>query len=321
MDPMLLAAAFGTLTREDGQRFDANETAFLTRQIEVVRNTVYEVRYPNLLARSFLPTATDIPSWASHVVQVILDSAGQAKVISNAADDIPRVDTVQSEESFKVVSLSDAWGYSLMDLRQAVATGQPLNDRRARMARRAIETAVDEILATGKLTTYGQPSLGLVGFLNSASVPIVTSSYDWDTATADEILADLDALVVAPSQATYQLYETNTLLLPPKRYDQFVSKRIPDTNMTVLKFFLETHPGVSVQKWYRLNGAGASSKDRCVAYHKSPEVVEAVVPLEFEQLAPQIKNLQTEVICHARCGGIQLHQPKGIAYMDQTAPP
>jgi hypothetical protein len=42
------------IRRELSVRFDANETAFLARQIEFVRTKVYEVQYAELLAKRFM---------------------------------------------------------------------------------------------------------------------------------------------------------------------------------------------------------------------------------------------------------------------------
>jgi hypothetical protein len=312
-----LFAEAGLLSPRTEERLDANETAFLTRKIEHVRSTVYEVKYASLLSRSFLPTATDIPSWASHVVEVVYDTSGRATIVANGADDVKRVDNVVSEQSYKVFSIASAYGYSLNDLRTALGSGQPLSDLKARTVRRVIDTGIDEIIATGKLATVGQDP-GAVGFVNAASVPIVTPvDGDWNTATPDEMIADLNALVSAPGNTTIQVFEANIVLLAPKQYDKAARTRIGATNeTTVLEFFLKTNPGVTVQKWHRLSGAGAGGKDRCIAYSKSPEIIEAIVPLEFEQLPPQVKNFDTVVLCHARCGGVRIHQPKAIAYLD-----
>jgi hypothetical protein len=304
----------------NGKRYDANETAFLTRQIEHVRSKVYEVQVASLLARSFLPTATDIPSWAQFVVEVIFDSAGQAKVVTNGSDDAPRVDLIASEQSYKVVSLADSYGFTLMDMRQALGVGMPLSDKKGKTAHRVLDTATDEILATGTLASANQ-TLGLVGFINASAVPIVTATAgSWAAATADAIIADVTKLIQAPSQATLQIFDSDTVIMAPAKYDFIAAKpRSATSDTTILEFLQRTNPGVSFQKWHRLTSAGAGSLDRLVAYKKSDEVIEAIVPQEFEQLPPQVKNLETVTICHSRCGGVRIHHPKALAYLDATA--
>jgi hypothetical protein len=80
--------------------------------------------------------------------------------------------------------------------------------------------------------------------------------------------------------------------------------------------FLRTNPGVSVDVWYRCDLAGdGGTDDLAVAYSKNPEVLEGIVPQEFEQLPPQFQGFSTTVYCHSRCGGVRIWQPKAMAYM------
>jgi hypothetical protein len=305
----------------DTKRSDAGDTAFLNRQIEIVRSKVYEVKYAALLSREFLPTATDIPAYATIGIEVVYDAAGKARIISNGGEDLPRVDVIASELSFKVASLGAAYGYTLMDLRQAIGLGVPLTDRKALMARRVIDTGIDELLALGKLSTVGQ-DMGMTGFINAATPTLIVSgctnlSWDDPATTALKILADMTALAAAPSKQTLQIYQATDLLLAPHEYNIVAAVVMPNTTETVLSFFLRTNPYIKrVSQWHRLTGAGAGGKNRAIAYAKDPEVIEAIVPQEFEQLPPQLKNLETTIPCHARCGGVRLHQPSAMVYMD-----
>lgn len=313
--PYLIAAVSNDL----GRRLDANETAFLTRQIELVRSKIYEVKTAALLARSFLPSATDIPSWASHVVEVVFDDVGRAKIVGNGTDAVPRVDRVASEQSFKVFSLAAAYGWTLWDMRQAVGTGVPLPSLKGTTARRVVDTAIDELLATGKLDSVGQ-NPGLVGFVNAAAVPIVASTAgSWAAASSDAIIKDVTDLISAVSQSTLQIFEVTDVVIAPEKYDLIAHKpRSTTSDTTILEFLERTHRGVTFSKWHRLSNAGAGGKDRMIAYAKTPEVIEALVPQEFEQLPPQFVNFETLINCHARCGGVRIHHPKALAYMDPT---
>jgi hypothetical protein len=300
-------------------RFDANETAILTRQIEHVRAKTFSVQYAECIARQFIPAATDIPSWASHVVEVIYDSFGQARLGGSYSDDAPRADIIASESSFKVYSLFSAYGWNLAELRAALGTGVPLNELKAGMARRMIEVATDEILALGKLSGVGQ-DVGLKGISNLTGATLLASTAtgtSWVGGTAAEILKDLNALVRKSGSDTKQLYESDTLLVPVREHDIMTSTYYSTQNEnTVLDVFKKNNPQISVFKWNRLDGAGASSANRLIAFKRSPEVLEAVVPQEFEQLAPEQRNFETIVNCHSRVGGVRVHQPKAVVYMD-----
>jgi hypothetical protein len=316
----------GALVNDKGRRFDSNETAILTRQIEFVRAKTFEVKRASLLALNYIPLASDVPAWASNVIQVVYDGQGRAQIVANGADDIPRVGVVASEQTLKVVSCAASYAFTLMDLRAALGTGVPLQDKKALMARRVIDTAIDEMLATGSLSSLsGQVNTGLSGFINNAAVPVVTLlAGSWLAATSDAIVADIAAMIVKPSQATKQLFATTDVVMSPEKYDFIAQKRMATgTDTTILSFLKQTNPGVTFSKWHRLTGTinggtgpGAGGKDRIIAYCKDPEVVEGIVPILFEQLPPQVRNMETSVIVHARCGGVDYHHPSGACYGD-----
>jgi hypothetical protein len=303
-----------------GRRLDANDTAFLVRQVEYLRARTLEVRYPALLARSFVPTATDVPNWVNYAIQVVEDHQGQAKVIANGANDLPQTNVTVSEKSFPVVSIGTSYSFTLHDLRQSIALGQPLPDKKSKAARRVDAVAADEILATGGLASAGQGTLGMVGLLTSSAVPAVTPTTDfWDDTdtTPDQILADLNKLAAAPRIATNQIFSTTNILLSQSKYERIATRpRSTNSDTTVLDMFLRTNPGVSVDVWYRCDLAGdGGTDDLAVAYSKNPEVLEGIVPQEFEQLPPQFQGFSTTVYCHSRCGGVRIWQPKAMAYM------
>jgi hypothetical protein len=318
-DAMFLAMGLGDWTNpRTGARFDASDTAFLTRQIEHVRAKTYEIKTPSLDALQWVPLASDVPAWASHVVSVIYDDAGRARVISNSGDDVPRVDVTVKEEANRVVSLGAAYGWDLWAMQQALATGVPLSDLKARTCRRVIATGIDEIVATGQLTTTGQ-TFGMVGFVNASAVTIETmaSAGQWDDEPADTVIADVTKLISKINQDTKQVFVATQVLMAPELYNHIAARpRSTTSDTTILEFLRRTNPGVSFDFWHRLSNAGASSKHRMIAYAKTPEVVEALVPVSFTQLAPQVRNFETLVLAYARCGGVRFNHPTAVRYGD-----
>ena len=55
-----------------------------------------------------------------------------------------------------------------------------------------------------------------------------------------------------------------------------------------------------------------------VAYQRDPMVLQLEIPQEFEQFPPQARGLSFVVPCHARIGGVHMHYPLAVAYMDGT---
>jgi hypothetical protein len=317
MKPSLAAvlAGFG-----QQYRFDANETAFLERQLTAVRTKVFEVVYPDLKARSFVPIATDIPASADTYAFPVLDRVGEAKIISKSGKDIPRVDVNVREVTGKVYTIGDAYGWNVYELREAARVNVPLTEWKARVARDAIERQIDQLLAFG-YTDSQQSGLHISGLINNAAVEAagITDLDNWVQGTTtgqamvDEMMAFTNAIVIGSSEK----FIPDTLAMPTTRYNIFATTRLADSDMTALRWFLQNSPYIkNVAQWHKLDGAGAGGLDRAIAYKRDPSVLEGVIPQEFEQFPPQQDGLDLVINCTARGGGVKIYQPSAVAYGD-----
>lgn len=300
---------------EDARRMDADETNMLAQQLEQMRTRVYEAAYPELKARKFIPVSNEVDPGAETFSFEVSDYAGEAKIISNYADDLPTVETKAEKVTHGIVSVGDAYVYSIQDLRRAAFSGKPLSARKAISARRVWERKLDEIAAEGA------PNHGIAtGFLNDTNVAItaLAAAGTWSTKTAAQMLADLNALSASVITASKELYAPDTLLLPTAQYLLANHTRMSaDNPESVLSAFLRSNPWIrEVDMWNKLSGAGAGGLHRAVAYAKDPEVLELQVPQEFEVLPPQPKNLAFQVLCHGRTAGTTVTRPLGVKYMD-----
>lgn len=294
-------------------RFDAAiDTSLVARQLLYLRKTVYEYRYPTLKATQVIPTATDAPPGADFISTFLSNGVGQAKIIANHADDLPRVDMFGSEDVTPVKTLGDAYAYSIMDLQRAAFTGIPLDSMRAMWALRGINQSIEDIAAVGDVNS------GLPGMLNNASVPIDAVTTPWASATAAQILADMARAVSNMIAATNGAEMPDTLLLPTAYFA--IANQIPYSTLngqTVLSVFKANNPYITtVDTWIKLDTAGAGGIKRIVAYRKAPDVLTLELPLAFQQLAPQPRNLDFVVNCIARIGGVKIRYPLAMRYMD-----
>jgi hypothetical protein len=301
-------------------RLDAGETATLARQLEHIYAQTYDVKYAELKARRFLPLDTSVDPGAEFFTYRQWDSFGMAQIISNYADDLPRVDTLAKEFSAPIKSLGASYGFSIQDMRRSALSGAELDSRRAMAARRSHEQAFDEVAA------IGNSAAGLTGFLNHPNVPIVaavTGQWVTNSATPLQMIEDLNTLVNSIVLATLETFVPDTLLLDNTSFQRINSTPMSttgDADKTVLRFFLDNNPYIrSVDQWHRLNTAGAAGVSRAVAYARSPEVLEVVEPQPFEQFPPQARNLEFVVPTHSRVGGVRISYPLGLAYMDDLS--
>lgn len=311
-----IARVLETFNLDTDDRTDAGETAFFTRSLETILAKTYDVKYPELKARQFIPKNGEVDPGAETYTYRQFDMFGMAKIISNYADDLPMVDVLGKEFSAPCVSIGASYHYSIQDIRRSRMSGIDLDGMRGKAVRRAIETKIDLMAA------FGDTNTGVKGFLNAASVPIVSFvTGNWSlTTTAENILTDLNTLVNSIVNTTKELFAPDTVILDNVSYQVANSKRIdPTMEKSVLKSFLENNPYItSVQQWQRLNTASAGTGRRIVAYKRDPEVLELVIPQEFEQFPPQPKNLSFSIPVHARHGGVSIRYPLAIAYMDLT---
>jgi hypothetical protein len=273
-----------------------------------------------------MPLATDIPASAETYIYYVYDVTGRAKVIAHATDDLPRVDAQGAERTGKVRTVGDSYGWDINSMREAARVSLPLSDMKARAARRAIETTIDEMLFNGRDSTQPGVDWGVTGLANNADVEaqgIINPGNDpWTMTTAPElILADMNTIVSTVVTGSNQRWIPDTLLFAPREFEIIAQKPVGiDNQMTILRSFLANNPYIrNVDQWYRLAGAGVAGTNRAICYLRSPDVLEGVMPMDFEQLAPQARNLEFVVPCQGRVGGVKVYQPAAMRYADFAA--
>ena len=303
--------------QQRGIRLDAGETATLARQLEFIYAKTYDIKYTTLKARRFIPIDTSVDPGADFYTYRQWDMFGMAKIIANYADDLPRVDVLAKEYPAPIKSLGAAYGYSIQDLRRAAMSGSQLDAKRASATRRANEQAVDNIAA------FGNADAGLGGFTNNVNVPLVApDNGPWSGATPLEIIADLNKLVNSIIVATLETFEPDTLLFDTASFNRVNTTPMSstgDADKTILRFFLDNNPYIkNVDQWTKLTDAGAAGVTRLICYKRDPEVVELVIPQDYEQFPPQARNLEFVIPTHSRIGGVSVRYPLAMAYMDGT---
>lgn len=295
---------------------DTKYYATLEKQLEYVKARTYDIVYPELKARQFIPVSNEANSGAETITYRQWDSFGIAQIISNYADDLPLIDALVEEFSVNAKSVGAAYQWSVQDLRRSMMSGAMLDQRKASAVRRAIEQKIDQIALSGATNT------GLTGIANNANVTLVTpTTGTWSTATSAQIIADWNKHVNSIVTASKEAFIPDTYLLDTTNYTLVATKPISttgDTNKSVLASFLESNPFIkNVYPWHKLATADAAGTGpRAIAYKKDPEVLTLEIPQEFEQYPPQAKNLAFQVACHARTAGVIVYYPVAMAYMD-----
>ena len=309
----IAALAMGLL----GLREDAHETAVLARQLDYVQAQTYDIQYTTLKSRTFVPEANDVPAGADTFTYRQWDRFGIAKVIHDYANDFAMVGVLAREFTNKLEDVGAAYSYSIRDLERAAFAGIPLDTKQAAAVRMAIDLAFDNIIA------LGLPDANMYGFINHPNVPIAVLPYgDWlnGSTTAAQVLADMRYLASVPVINTNEVHAPDTMLLPTDLYEFVAGTPIGQNyDRTILQVFLATNPHITaVDQWTKLNTASATGADRIMVYKRDPTIVQAQIPIDFQQLPVQQEGAVFKTYCRGRVGGTVWHYPLAAAYADNA---
>jgi hypothetical protein len=338
IDPQL-AFNISTGRARPGQRKDASESLFFARQLEYIRPGLFEVLFPDLEAKKFIPMETTIAPGAELYTYRAVNKVGRAQLIKQYADDPPRVDVSGIESTQQIRGLAAMYGYTMQELRAAMMAQMPLDVRKAMAARYAMALLQDEIAFyghadysavedTANQRDAGAREGGMKGLANLANTTSYTTANGqsgsklWRLKTPDEMVRDLHGVVNNVVKTTVSIHRPDSMLLPLAAYNLAATRRMGDgSNQTVLDFFLATSPYVkNVDPTYRLDSLRSSNwagtTGRAIAYEKNPDRIASLLPLEFEQLPPQQEHFEIRTVCHGRVGGTIAFYPGSVSYMD-----
>ena len=305
-------------TEKNAARLDQGEQVFFDEQLTLVKARTYDVIHKDLKALTLLPVSTEQDDAAEHIEYRSYDQVGMAKIVSDYANDFPRVDTLGTKKSVQVHSLGDSYGYSIQEIRRAARANFNLDARRAMAARRGIEEKQDHI------AWFGDAKAGLNGFINAEGITEYVAANGagggkaWSGKTADEILADVVGIITAAPESTNGKEVPDTLILPLALYNKLAYTPYGDNrDKTLLTFILDNYPTLTRMDWVQdLVGAGAGSTNRVMAYTRDPMKVEVQIPLRLEQLPPERKGMEYSVICHQRTAGTIVYYPMSVVFCD-----
>ena len=215
----------------DGFHKDASESMFFARQLEYIRPGLFEVLFPDLEGKKFVPLETTIAPGAEIYTYRAMKKIGAAALIKQYSDDPPRVDSVGLESFQQIRGLSAMYGYTMQELRAAMMAQLPLDVRKAMSARYAMALLIDQIIF------YGSVEGGLKGLSNLSN----TTSYStangasasplWRKKTADEMVSDLHGVVNNVVRTTFGIHRrtrcsSRSRRTTSRRADAWVTARI-----------------------------------------------------------------------------------------------
>lgn len=309
-----------SLAGVENLHFDSVESAsvFFARELDQVKAKTYDKQYPELSALANFPITSEVNEGAETMTYYSYDITGMAAIINNYATDLPRVDVKGESHTANIKSVGDSYGYNVQEMRASRMAGKSLDARKGAAARRAADYMVNKIAFAGDKQHH------LIGiFSEENDIPLFTLSEveidgvkytDWAHKTADQILEDVNGMQKFIDKITMSIEKPDTLALPSYIYMDLATRRIPDTETTVLSFLKDHAPYLkNFESMSELQDTATdvnpTGKNVAFMYTKNEEKFSLEIPLPFYQYPLQVQKLETEVPCETRTAGLVIYYP------------
>jgi hypothetical protein len=291
------------------QVLDANEGVFYARQLEYIKAKTYDVKYAALTYRDLIPISIEGGEGITSITYETYDRVGMAKLINAYAADLPRADIKAKETTVPVKRGASSFAFTIDEIKAAARTGRPLPQRRANAARQAIEELFNRI------AWFGIADAGLEGVFSHPNIPRANApTGDWPTATAAEILGDVNAGFTQIDVDTLGVEQATKLLLPRAQWNLIMTTPLgTNYDRTVAKFIVENSPYISslddIKAVNELDGAGTAGVDVAVYYNPNPDKLQFEIPEDINFLDEEVKALERVTPVTATTGGLNVYYP------------
>ena len=302
-----------------GTRFDADDpdgSIWFARELDHVKTRTYDKKYPEFNGLRLFPVSHEVNPGAETVTYYSYEKVGMAKLIANYSTDLPRADVKGSSHTSDIRSIGVSYGYSMQDMRASKMAGKSLDTRRGEAAR------FQNDKLTNDLIWKGDADAGLIGIYSANNnIPVYTlanstanqSSTAWKDKTADEIFADVIGMISYMAQTTMDVENPYTIVLPPSVVRTLAGKRIDGTDTNCWKYLRDNVPGISHwEEAQELENRYTGVGNAILVYKKDAEKLTFEVPLAFYQYPAQPKNLEVQINCESRVGGLIIYYPMSL---------
>jgi len=295
--------------------------AFVRKQLSAIELAVYKTVYPEFQYAQLIPVDTSAPEWTRTVQYFSSDEIGAAGWINGNSDDIPTADVTRAVHETGVEMAAAGYVYGWAEVEQARVLGIALESEKAAAARRAHERFVDRVAMHGDATKRYS---GLLDYPGVTAASATTGDWANPATTEDQILADINTGILGIATDTLYTGMGDTLLLPYDKLNLLATKRLGDTQQTLLGFLTAnntytamTGQPLTIRAVRGLETAGASNGTRMVIYRRSPEVLKMHMPMPFRFLPVHRTGAMNFAVPGVwRFGGVDVRLKKEVRYVD-----
>lgn len=318
------------MTREN--RFDSNDSYFISQQLETLDPEKYYHLIPGIIGRKLIPPVGGISRNLPVYKYTMTEFVGRSKVSGRKAKDQPGIQVKKTEHTHTIKTFEEQFSWTLDEVRAAQETGADLDSDLFVGAVAKIEQDIDEALCTGI------SSSNATGLANNAAIDSTTpvnktgGGTSWLSAgcTAAEIIADVRKLITEASNALKQaqipgsdmpMFNQFALYLPLAHYnkiDMMEKGTVNDT--TVLEFISKFSALKAIKPWWRLDTADDGDPLPILVPAldngaMNPLAGGALLPMDFERIPEQYSGRNVTVPCAGKCGGVPIRYPVAFRYL------
>jgi len=301
---------------------DANESIFFNRELETIRAKSYDVKYDdNFKMLALLPISMEGDPLDTQITHRVYSRVGVAKMGGgDYATDFPSVDVFGSEVTVKVYPIHASYKYNKDEIARAARANKPLEQMRANAARKAIDKKLNDVAMNGDTVT------GATGLFNAPGISSYTvpegatgSKTNWETKTADEILADLYGISNYIITSTKGIEIPDIIALPLTSYQLIERKRLSsDSEKTVLNYFLENSKNIKQIVWFNEletfapNDVLYDSNKAMFCWKNDADHLVLDLPMPYTQEELWVDGMEYVVPCRARTAGVTVFFPLSV---------
>lgn len=243
-------------------------------------------------------------------------------IAAPGADGMPMIQANFDKDLFKTHAVTLGSRIQWIDMQRGNLTGRNLDT----ITRDGVRLAYDKHMDANFYVGFAK--IGTTGLVNNADVTATTATNgSWATATADQILADVnEAIIAAWAAAEYDRDAIpNHMLIPYAQYNVLVSTKVSSAaDKSILEYLLDNNiakaNGVDffIGATAYCKGAGTGSTDRMVVYCNREKYIalDELVPLTRAMTTPNTENFCYDTAYAANVSECELFYTETVIYAD-----
>jgi len=317
-------------------RLSREDDAFLSRELQKIERDVIKTDYPDMpfAEGKIIPFSRELPPGIETYVYRISNILGMSKIISNNANDLPRVDIDFKEVIGKIVNSGNEFAYTFRDIRSAKVAGRSLSSELMVSSKEASTRLFNETIQ------YGDTIHGMIGLYNNPNVTEFAVSTvgsgspntAWyvagiATKTPDQIIADVTSFIISIRTVSKGTRRANLILLPLEHHAHLATTpRSANSDTTILGWLEKTNPTVKFMAVEELNitrltakgilgpAGGALTGSMMMALTIAKDTIKCHLPMPYKVQPTYQIGLEMITPTEMEFGGVDIRKAYAFAY-------